>query len=126
MLEYHRIARNLGQGLLLLCLMVFIQGCYPEKIKVDLSGAVLEKRTFGDCEGASGCDAMLYTGSAQGFVSTNGPTPVGPGYTCSSISTKCSATEGTVQCKARPTKYCKSMFVYPTSGTEGYCSCGCP
>jgi hypothetical protein len=125
MLENHRIARNLGQGLLLLCLLVFIQGCHPETIKVDLSGAVMLPPS-GDCEGgASGCDPIAYSGSAQGFVSTNGPTPVGPGYTCSAISTKCQAADGTVQCSARPQKYCKSKFQYPVSGTVGYCSCSC-
>jgi hypothetical protein len=134
MLKSHRFAWNLGAGFLLVCLTGTLTGCerpiyipYPFPITKTLdprTGIVIPEP--GDC-GASGCDAVAYSGSATGFVSTNGPSPVpaSGNYTCSSISTKCEAADGTVTCATRPTKKCRSKFQYPTSGTVGYCSCDC-
>ena len=116
MIEYSlRVGgRVLLAGFLLTALL---QGCVqPGAVVVNC-----EQNEEGD--GPRGCTPQGYTGSATGFRSIDGPSPVpaSPAKTCASGSFKC-ANENQLGCSLlNPNKKCKSYFRY----SDSKCDCKC-
>jgi hypothetical protein len=114
-------ARVLLAGFMLAALL---QGCVER-------GAVTVNcdQTAGSNEGPRGCTPQSpYTGSAAGFRSQDGPSPV-VNATCTATGSYKCAHENQTGCNLlNPNKVCKSYYSYTTqnlSGQVGYCDCKC-
>lgn len=100
-----------------LLLTAFLQGCV-ERGAVQVN---CEQNEEGD--GPRGCTPQGYTGSATGFRSSDGasPVPANPAKTCAAGSYKCASEDQQGCSLLSPNKKCKSYFTYANS----MCSCKC-
>jgi len=99
-------------------LTALLQGCVqPGAVVVNCEQDLEEGK------GPSGCTPQSYTGSATGFRSIDGPSPVpaNPPKTCASNSFKCANEDQTGCNMINPNKKCKSYFQY----SDSKCSCKC-
>lgn len=110
---------------LLLCmfLIALLQGCVQP-------GAVVVNCAPGEEGGPQGCTPAGYAGSATGFRSMDGVTPVpaSANATCSAAGSWKCAIENQGGCSLNPSKKCKSYYYYTSANIVGlphYCECRC-
>lgn len=114
-------SRRVGGRVLLVgfLLTALLQGC----VEIERGAVQVNCEPNEEGDGPRGCTPQGYTGSATGFRSIDGPSPVpaSPAKTCAAYSFKCANENQTGCSMLNLNKMCKSYFRY----SDNKCECKC-
>jgi len=116
------ITLHIHAVILSMAVLTLLQGCVEK-------GAIVVTCVPGE-EGPQGCTPAGYSGSATGFRSLDGVTPVpaSANAMCSANGSWKCATENQGGCSLDSRKKCKSYYYYTSAnivGQPNYCECRC-